>query len=61
MILHIYVRVKFRSFGVTFGEIRRQYEVSFDGATVKFNNQAVSVPDHAKKLFDQRGVQVKCW
>lgn len=61
MILHIYVRVKFRAFLTTFGEIRRQYEVTFDGGKLEFSNQAISVPDHAKKLFDQRGCQIKVW
>lgn len=57
MQIGIYLEVKFRAFGFTFGSLRQAFE--FNGLIL----QPVpgSKPDDAEKVFDDRGVKLYWW
>jgi len=61
MNIHIYLRIKFRAFGITYGEVRRQFRLTIDDAGFGFSSEAINVPDTAKKVYDDHGVQLKGW
>jgi hypothetical protein len=56
----LFIKVKFRAFGITFGELQKKFSVSY-GAGFHYSEINDEVPVDAVKILDQRGVVVKLW
>ena len=60
--IRVYVRVKFRAFGFTFGTVEKQFAVSASTTgQLAYVEEPILVPATAKLLLDQRGVLLKVW
>ena len=61
--IRVYVRVKFRAFGFTFGTVEKQFTVNGFPTTgqISYSEEPILVPPTAKLLLDQRGVLLKVW
>lgn len=59
----VYVRVKFRAFGITFGSVEKAWTlgVSQNQPLSVTEIQTNEVPNTAKKILDRNGVIVKVW
>lgn len=60
--LGIYLRVKFRVFGITLGTVEKAYTLSVSTqGQVSAMEIPANAPDHAKTLYNDRGIVLKAW
>lgn len=61
MNIHVRVKVKFRAFGITFGQVDKQWSIGVINGNVTFVEEPVQVPTDARVLFDRQGLKVNAW
>ncbi len=60
MKLYVYLRVKFRAFGITFGNYEWQYRVELGPPPAVFKDDS-PIPNSARVVINERGVVLKLW
>ena len=60
MKIGIYLEVKFRALGITFGHLRQAFRVG-PGVPTLIEAADIPKPEDAQKVFDQRGVKIWAW
>jgi len=54
--LNIHLRVKFRAFGITFGQVEKVYGVTIDGSKLHVEELPAVLAHAPQTLLDTRGV-----